>query len=61
MRLFFTNRAILNQINQLGKERGKYFCGVVFFNRFLGAALADPITSKLIPSIKLINKNKKKK
>jgi hypothetical protein len=39
----------LGQINQLGRDRGKYYCGVVFVSRFICSALADPISHRLVP------------
>jgi hypothetical protein len=37
----------LSQIYQLGKDKGKYVCGLVYFSHFLCNAIADPNTARI--------------
>eukprot|EP00026_Physarum_polycephalum_P001794 Phypoly_transcript_01797.p1 GENE.Phypoly_transcript_01797~~Phypoly_transcript_01797.p1 ORF type:complete len:950 (+),score=160.92 Phypoly_transcript_01797:263-3112(+) len=40
-------KALLAQIFQLGKERGKYLCALVYFSYFVCNAVADPNTARI--------------
>lgn len=49
------NRAILHQVHQLGKDKGKYLCALLYYSYFLCNALADPITYRIVPGQRFLS------